>query len=272
MLCAKPQLLTDSFHFPKRGAKNKKQKSGKRAERSKKPKAPKDPKPKRTPLAPRPGRKDSEPVSRRNSRTPNPLGLCRHCPEPAIEGQTRCQQCAERHRARRREDDSRRRARSQAVRGKADPRACGAGLSRGYRSAARPTGSISKGEASEPSIHAHLPHGGRTPSGTTPRRKENSGRVRERATREAQGVRSMQGLQGERDTRTDPLRDMRRKAQGGAPTERRREEKKGGCLGPRGRRNSVRRRSARSAASARSTAGWQRRTRETLGGNCQSTL
>ena len=38
------------------------------------------------------------------------LGLCRHCREPAIEGQTRCQQCAERHRARRREDDSGRRA------------------------------------------------------------------------------------------------------------------------------------------------------------------
>ena len=110
MLCAKPQLLTDSFHYPKRVVKDKKQKSATRANPSRKSKTPKDPKPKRTPLTPE-ARKERQRTSfKKKLEDAKSLGLCRHCPEPAIEGQTRCEKCAERHRARHREDDSRRRA------------------------------------------------------------------------------------------------------------------------------------------------------------------
>ena len=109
MLYAKPQLLTDSFHYPKRGTK-KKQKSGTRAERSRKPKAPKDPKQKRVPLTPEAKNERRRTSFKKRLEEAKALGLCRDCREPAIEGQTRCQQCAERHRVRRREDHRRRRA------------------------------------------------------------------------------------------------------------------------------------------------------------------
>ena len=106
---AKPQLLIDSFQLPKRGLK-KKQKEAARAERSRKPKTPKDPKPKRIPLTPE-DRKERRRVSfKKRLEEAKSLGLCSRCREPAIEGQTRCQECAERHRVRRREDDSKRRA------------------------------------------------------------------------------------------------------------------------------------------------------------------
>ena len=106
---AKTQLLTDTFQFPKWGLK-KKQKEATRAERSRKPKTPKDPKPKRVPLTPE-DRKERQRVSfKKRLEEAKSLGLCSRCREPAIEGQTRCQECAERHRVRRREDDSKRRA------------------------------------------------------------------------------------------------------------------------------------------------------------------
>ena len=110
MLCAKPQLLTDSFHYPKRGAKNKKQKSATRANHSRKPKTPEDPKPKRTPLTPEARKERQQTSFKKKLEDAKSLGLCRHCREPAIEGQTRCQQCAERHRVRSREYDGKRRA------------------------------------------------------------------------------------------------------------------------------------------------------------------
>ena len=109
MLYAKPQLLTDSFHYPKRSTK-KKQKSVARAKPSRKPKAPKDPKPKRAPLTSEARKERDRTRSKRRFEDAKSLGLCRDCREPALEGQTRCEKCAERHRARRREDDSRRRA------------------------------------------------------------------------------------------------------------------------------------------------------------------
>ena len=106
----KTQLLADTFQFSKRGLK-KKQKEAARAERSKKPKTPKDPKPKRVPLTPE-ARKERQQVRfKERLEEAKALGLCRHYHNPpvkAIEGQTRCQQCAERHRVRRREDDSKR--------------------------------------------------------------------------------------------------------------------------------------------------------------------
>ena len=108
MLCAKPQLLKDFFQYPKRGVK--KQKSATRANHSRKPKTPEGPKPRRTPLTPE-ARKERQRTSfKKKLEDAKSLGLCRHCREPAIEGQTRCEKCAERHRARRREDDSGRRA------------------------------------------------------------------------------------------------------------------------------------------------------------------
>ena len=108
MLYAKPQLLTDSFHYPKRGTK-KKQKSAAGAKPSRKPKAPKDPKPKRVPLTPEAKKERKRTAFKRWLEGIKALGLCRDCHEPAIGGQTRCQRCAEQHRVRRREDDRRRR-------------------------------------------------------------------------------------------------------------------------------------------------------------------
>lgn len=81
MELAKTQLLTDTFSFHKRGAKNKRQKSAPKANNSRKQRQPKDPKPNRTPLPP---------------------GLCRDCREPAMDGQTRCEEC-ERRREQKRE-------------------------------------------------------------------------------------------------------------------------------------------------------------------------
>ena len=106
---ANTQLLTDRFHCPKRGTK-KKQKSGTRAKRSRKPKAPKDPKPKRTPLTPEAKKERRRTGFKKRLEEAKSLDLCRDCREPAIEGQTRCEKCAERHRVRRRESDRSRRA------------------------------------------------------------------------------------------------------------------------------------------------------------------
>ena len=43
------------------------------------------------------------------------LGLCRQCGEPAIEGQTRCEVCAETHRVSRRKHDAKRNAKAKQV-------------------------------------------------------------------------------------------------------------------------------------------------------------
>ena len=260
---AKPQLLIDIFHLPKRAGK--KQKPGSRPNNAKSGRSnirttPKGPTHKRQPLTLEARKERRQTQHKEKLDRAKSLGLCRHCGEPATGGQTRCVQCAERHRARRREDDSRRRA--------------AAKLSE-ERPTQEPVAPASQ-EATAPQPDQQAPYRKATPAsqastptyrteGERPRgqhteRKKTRGEYEERATREAQGVRSMQGLQGERDTRTDPLRDMRRETQGGAPTEQRREEKKGYCRGPRRRRNPVRRRSTRSATSARSTAVWRCRT------------
>ena len=81
-------------------------------------------------------------------------------------------------------------------------------------------------------------------------------------------------LRGSRPTRTSnpspvyvgppPVRHDVSHVQGTPPKERRHEDEKGGCHGPRRRRNPVRRRSTRSATSAHSTASWQRRATDGL--------
>ena len=43
------------------------------------------------------------------------LGLCRHCSNEAIPGQTRCETCAEKHRQAYRKSDADRRASSQST-------------------------------------------------------------------------------------------------------------------------------------------------------------
>ena len=107
---AKAQLLTDFFHYPKRGVQKKEQKRAARAKTSRKPKAPKELKTKPLPLTPEARKERERARFKRQLEEFKALGLCRHCREPAIEGQTRCQRCAEQHRVRRREDDRRHRA------------------------------------------------------------------------------------------------------------------------------------------------------------------
>ena len=109
----KTQLLTDTFQYPKRGAKNKNQKSATRANHSRKPKAPKDPKPKRTPLTPEARKEQQRTRFKEKLQEAKALGLCRRYHDPPVEaiaGQTRCHDCAEKHRLQRREYDKRRHA------------------------------------------------------------------------------------------------------------------------------------------------------------------
>ena len=110
---AKTQLLTDTFQYPKRGTKNKNLKSATRANHSRKPKASKDPKPKRIPLTPEAKKERQSARFKERLEEAKALGLCRHYHDPpvkAIEGQTRCHDCAEKHRLQRREYDKKRRA------------------------------------------------------------------------------------------------------------------------------------------------------------------
>ncbi len=80
---AKPQLMVDTIFVPKRKPK---------AERSK-PSLPRQPKP---PSAKRQPSKPRKPALTRQERKEQ--GLCQ-CNQPAIQGQTRCPTCAEKHRA-----------------------------------------------------------------------------------------------------------------------------------------------------------------------------
>ena len=100
LLYVKPQLFADTFYFPQRNAKKKKQKSAARANNTKKRTPPKEPSPKRTPLSPE-AKKEKErkrDKERRSTAKAMAMGFCRDCRQPAIEGQTRCEACAEWHR------------------------------------------------------------------------------------------------------------------------------------------------------------------------------
>ena len=97
----RPTLKTTSRVPPgetsKPDKKNKKQKSASRATNTRK-QQPKEPKPKRTPLTPEAKKERQRTRFKERLEEAKALGLCRHCREPAIEGQTRCESCAERHR------------------------------------------------------------------------------------------------------------------------------------------------------------------------------
>ena len=110
---AKTQLLTDTFRYAKRNSK--KQKLELRADNTKTRKlTPKEPVPKRIPLTPEERRERQRAAFRaafkEKLEKAKSLGLCRHCGEPAIDSQTRCDSCAEKHRISRREHDRKRRS------------------------------------------------------------------------------------------------------------------------------------------------------------------
>ena len=109
MQWAKPQLFTDTIYFTKQNPK--KQNSTAKKKGSKKQTPPKDPSPKRTPLSPD-AKKRTPPKDTPPKRTPlspeakkerdrksdrdkrsraKAMGLCRDCPQPAIDGLTRCE-------------------------------------------------------------------------------------------------------------------------------------------------------------------------------------
>ena len=67
-------------------------------QRSKKVTPPKDPTKKRIPLTPQARRERQRLSNKQHLVKAKALGLCRHCGKPAIEGQTRCDRCAEKHR------------------------------------------------------------------------------------------------------------------------------------------------------------------------------
>ena len=97
----KRQLFVDTYHRSQRARKEKK--SGSRTndakqERPKKGTAPKERKEKRIPLTPEARKERQRTNHKEKLAKAKASGLCRHCGEPAIEGQTRCDRCAERHR------------------------------------------------------------------------------------------------------------------------------------------------------------------------------
>ena len=108
---AKPQLLIDIFHLPKRAGKKQKSDAGAKytkSGRSKKQTAPKEPAHKRQPLTPEARKERRQTQHKEKLDKAKSLGLCRHCGEAAIGGQTRCDQCAEKHRISHRAYDRRR--------------------------------------------------------------------------------------------------------------------------------------------------------------------
>ena len=103
---ARPQLFIDTFQIPERTGKKKHKPNSNanntKPKKSKKLTAPKAPVPKRTPLTPEARREIQRTRQKENRERAKSLEICRHCGEPAIEGQTRCKQCAEKHRISRR--------------------------------------------------------------------------------------------------------------------------------------------------------------------------
>ena len=111
----KRQLFVDTFPIPVPARKHKS--SAKKAhpnhakrQRSNKVTPPKDPTKKKTPLTPQARRERQRTRHKEKQERAKSLRICRHCGEPAIPGQTRCEHCAERHRISCKTYDRRRRA------------------------------------------------------------------------------------------------------------------------------------------------------------------
>ena len=77
---------------------------------AKKSRSPKGSRPKRTPLTPEQKRQRERDRWKDRYERAKSLGICRNCDNPAIPGQTRCEDCADKHRVSRRANDKRRRA------------------------------------------------------------------------------------------------------------------------------------------------------------------
>ena len=80
--------------------------------KSRKVTAPKEPRKERIPLTPEARRERYCAESKKRRETAKAHGLCRSCSKPAIEGQTRCQECAENHRVYRRKRNAEIRAKN----------------------------------------------------------------------------------------------------------------------------------------------------------------
>ena len=102
---------------PKRTAKTKGQKTESKANNRKKPTPAKEPQPKQIPATPEAKRERQSIWNKERSTRAKALGLCRHCEKPAIQGQTRCERCAEKHRVTRRAYDIKRRAVAKRAKG-----------------------------------------------------------------------------------------------------------------------------------------------------------
>ena len=98
VIYVKPQLFTDTFHLPERGTKKKKYTPDSRANDTRKRTPPKAPAPKKVPLTSEERKQRQKVQWKEKYVRAKALGLCRHCGEPAIPGQTRCENCAEKHR------------------------------------------------------------------------------------------------------------------------------------------------------------------------------
>ena len=107
---AKPQLFADTFRIPKREPKKNKDKPASSANNTRKRKPPKTPAPKKVPLTPEERTQKQKVQWKAKHGRAKSLGLCRHCGKPAILGQTRCDNCAQKHRVSRRAYDRKRRA------------------------------------------------------------------------------------------------------------------------------------------------------------------
>ena len=81
-----------------------------RAKHAEKSTPPKESRPKRTPQTLQQKRQRERDRWKERYQKAKSLGICRNCDQPAIPGQTRCADCAEKHRVSRRANDRRRRA------------------------------------------------------------------------------------------------------------------------------------------------------------------
>ena len=111
----KRQLFVDTYHRSQRAGKEKR--SGSRTndakqEIPKKGAAPKERKEKRIPLTPEARKERQRTNHKEKLAKAKASGLCRHCGKPAIEGQTRCDRCAEKHRVSHKVYDIKRRAKA----------------------------------------------------------------------------------------------------------------------------------------------------------------
>ena len=120
-----PQLFTDHFDYELPGGRKRKHPSGATGTKRRKRKRPTQKKTStkapKLHLTEEQKRERKRVLANENSQRRKELGLCKSCPNIAIEGQTRCQDCAEKHRAWSRQySENRRRAQGMKPRRRID--------------------------------------------------------------------------------------------------------------------------------------------------------